>query len=478
MDFDFDEKLSNDKIKTLRTAFDWTDIDGDGLITREDLKLFSGLKSDLEAESIFRLLKESSGGSPDDLYLTFEEYCKSVMDFPCLLDQLNQELQSRITSDIEEEDFESSTEFDELRFISNKLKRILEFYLNLLELKLDPVEIQDYTIDQILDHIVKIVEISKDTFAKEYPDQFIQGSLKMCSVIRELNNLHMKTVSEMNLKIRETESDLKNSLANISKLNSTNARLTSQVLELEFNNQKVEEINMEILQEKEILIKKIEKNEDEQGQKIDYSDHLKEIELIIKSKEDEILSLDKKRRRLESYKALQEIQKKSKQNSESLMLKLNRQKTLNLGIMKRTISEFSNPIEKNFNSKIKKFQIQKNEEIILAKNDKIEELTHNLNKMSQVLEVLKQENSVLRQKIKFLDEHQNKNQSVGWESAVIPSLYEEINFLRDSSEPESFRSEENKNRPQPKIYKDVSTQTHNVTKTYNTRPKRSCFDWL
>lgn len=85
------QELSLDEVKVLRCAFEASDIDGDGYLSREDLQTTSGLTQSEDIESLFNGFKREN---PGDL-ISFEEFLKGVMDFPFLLEQYREELKER-----------------------------------------------------------------------------------------------------------------------------------------------------------------------------------------------------------------------------------------------------------------------------------------------------------------------------------------------------------------------------------------------
>jgi Ca2+-binding EF-hand superfamily protein len=64
-------EFSQQDLEILRAAFESSDIDGDGVINRRDLQLTSGLELESEVEELFWALKEASGSSENDEYVTF-----------------------------------------------------------------------------------------------------------------------------------------------------------------------------------------------------------------------------------------------------------------------------------------------------------------------------------------------------------------------------------------------------------------------
>jgi len=85
------QELSLDEVKVLRSAFQASDIDGDGYLSREDLQTSSGLARSEDLETLFQGFKREEKGN----LISFEEFAKGVMDFPFLLEQYREELKER-----------------------------------------------------------------------------------------------------------------------------------------------------------------------------------------------------------------------------------------------------------------------------------------------------------------------------------------------------------------------------------------------
>lgn len=85
------QELSLDEVKALRSAFQASDIDGDGYLSREDLQTSSGLARPEDLEALFQSFKREEQGN----LISFEEFAKGVMDFPFLLEQYREELKER-----------------------------------------------------------------------------------------------------------------------------------------------------------------------------------------------------------------------------------------------------------------------------------------------------------------------------------------------------------------------------------------------
>ena len=81
-------ELSPDELSVLRNAFDSSDIDGDGVLSKQDLRLSSGLETEEEVDGLFYAIKgaDSIASRATSEAITFDEFKKSFVDFPILLE--------------------------------------------------------------------------------------------------------------------------------------------------------------------------------------------------------------------------------------------------------------------------------------------------------------------------------------------------------------------------------------------------------
>ena len=78
-------EFSPEELNVLQNAFNSSDMDGDGLLSKEDIRLTSGLETEEEVEALFQAMKGMGSGGNRDV-ITFEEFTKSFVDFPFLLE--------------------------------------------------------------------------------------------------------------------------------------------------------------------------------------------------------------------------------------------------------------------------------------------------------------------------------------------------------------------------------------------------------
>lgn len=89
-------EFNKNELKVLWNAFNSSDIDGDGVLSRNDLRITGGLESDEEVETLFNALKGAAGNTENSEVVTFEEFSLGVVDFPFLLEHFKKEYEELI----------------------------------------------------------------------------------------------------------------------------------------------------------------------------------------------------------------------------------------------------------------------------------------------------------------------------------------------------------------------------------------------
>lgn len=87
-------EFSDSELRVLKNAFIASDLDGDGVISKNDLKCTAGLGTDEEVDMLMAALKDAAGSTNGKDEVTFDEFVKGVVDFPFLLEQFKQEYES------------------------------------------------------------------------------------------------------------------------------------------------------------------------------------------------------------------------------------------------------------------------------------------------------------------------------------------------------------------------------------------------
>ncbi|OMJ82268.1 hypothetical protein SteCoe_17048 [Stentor coeruleus] len=152
-------------LETLKKAYSWLDHDKDSKVSLDDIKQSCSITDDLEAKTIFQSLCPIG-----ENHIKFEDFCKGVMNFPNLLNSLNQNC-------IVEHD----PSLQNLSSIIEKLFKILDIPFQIQENLDNSAEM----IGRELKNIKKrskdeIIEICQKIFdwtmiLKDYNDSLLQG---------------------------------------------------------------------------------------------------------------------------------------------------------------------------------------------------------------------------------------------------------------------------------------------------------------
>jgi Ca2+-binding EF-hand superfamily protein len=79
-------EFTSSELRVLKNAFIASDLDGDGVINKADLKLSSGLLDEQDVDDLMKAMKEAAGSTNGKDEVTFDEFTKGVVDFPFLLE--------------------------------------------------------------------------------------------------------------------------------------------------------------------------------------------------------------------------------------------------------------------------------------------------------------------------------------------------------------------------------------------------------
>ena len=110
-------EFGTDELKVLKNAFNSSDLDGDGVLSKQDIRLTSGLETEEQVEGLFMALKGASNmGNGNSDVITFEEFQKSFIDFPFLLEHFKSEYDDMVNTEIEGS-FENKSSFRSNRSI-------------------------------------------------------------------------------------------------------------------------------------------------------------------------------------------------------------------------------------------------------------------------------------------------------------------------------------------------------------------------
>lgn len=321
------QELSLDEVKVLRCAFEASDIDGDGYLSREDLQTSSGLTQSGDVESLFNGFKREE---PGDL-ISFEEFAKGVMDFPFLLEQYREELKERRSVDgpivnidiIEEEDYSpAKPRFQELESIrefppvqtelrSQAMRQAYGFYSALLSHRStlswngSPNEFRLENYVEMTKHLLeKLNSKYSSTAPDKVRDSLLRGSLKAVEQLQDC--LQALSTASAASEAREAElTAVNHELERRCALSESRASSLFDRLQALESEMLQEQSSRQEIQQETSHLQDLLRSAHLQGQQT--SQELSNIQEEIEAKEAEIGKLQQDLRRLTSRRVLQEI---------------------------------------------------------------------------------------------------------------------------------------------------------------------------
>lgn len=447
-----DLELDENALKVLKNVFEWSDIDGDGRISREDLKLSGGLQTIQEAEVIFKAIKTSAGSNPKDMYITYEEFSKGIMDFPFLLEQFKNEfIPKPLEIEINEEDeyfLETSANQrdSQMNFIISGLRDAVVFYSKAYNTQ-GPQYISSNREDLLEALRQSLEKLRSKHKHKEDPMLLsINAGVEMYLIVRDLTRFHEEVVSELKNELQEKDTMIHELNIKCDDLSDENVHLMYELSNIETKAIKTTAAHSEVLQEKQSLQQKLEKAESNEKT---FQEQFSHIQNVIKVKERAISQLEKELRQLNSFKTIQEMTGTTGRTTEDM--KTRRLRLSNLR-QSTPVKELPSP-RVNFPSPRGalmsprndfKYQFVSNK---LKKKDEIQKMHEDqLTELNILVEMyIKENDKVKEENRKLLERMANQKiiESVhrrlsSRESFPIPSLYDEIAQSRDGSSIEYF----------------------------------------
>lgn len=433
MEFNLDES----SLSVLKNIFEWTDIDADGKVSREDLQNSLGLASPGDANQLFCSLKDLAGGDSKDDYLTFEEYCKGIMDFPLLLDKFKQEFQSKsggTFSIVEREESFSSQRDSELGFLPAKLRDAIYLYNKVL--KIDIPDLESPHAEDLLEALRMCLEGLKNKSKHETlpVSDILNGTIELYLLVRDLSRYHEEVINEMKDEVFEHKTQSETLSKKYDRVVENNEKLLNKIMKLEQSRENFSQVNEHIFEEKKKLEIKLEKAEKQENH---FNDYVNQIENVILEKEKELARMEKQLRQLNSLKTLQEMRGTTGRPTEEM-------KVQRLAGIKyrQSVPVNNNSPEKHTragssNSDIKVTIIsnqlkRKNEEIQIKVNE-IDELAYTSRKYYEEIMKLKEENQRLNEKCRMLQNEIGCKRTEDRESLLLPSLFDELQLLKEGS---------------------------------------------
>ena len=506
-------ELDESSLKVLKCMFDWSDVDGDGVISRKDLKICSGVQNDSELNSIFTALKKSGGGDTNQDGISYPEFCKGIMDFPLLLEQFRSEFlvkQPRFKMDFTEEGEKSLNAHDpeepkdrDLAFIVPGLQDAVSLYAK--SLNLEAFALKSDSRDELLESMRLSLERLRTKYKGESESHIlllINGSIELYLLVRDLTRYHEEVCADLKTELWEYQANLVEVSAKYEAVADENERIMAYLESIENQARKTTDAHAEILHQKNLLLHKLEKAEDKERV---FQQQLGNIQTIILGKERAIMELERDLRQLTSLRTIQEMKDNSGRTTEDMRkmrsTRLSDRQSMPINQMTSTQKSIPYSPRADINKQILKSQLQYKDEQLKALEALVTDMEFQTEKCLQENEKVRAENMILIDKFRRMEMYVPANSVDSRESFPIPSLYDELRIMRNDSTVEgksisydrSILVQMDKSPYEPRLKCTVATQTiHPVflpdkispstgsdkTRDAVSEKKRNCFGCL
>jgi hypothetical protein len=420
-----DISLDESSVIILRQIFDCSDLDKDGKVSRSDLKLSLGLQSQDEADRFFGSLKTLAGGNSAEEYLTFDEYCKGIMDFPDLLEKFRQDLEGPEDYNFLIDEKEIPEREISVTFLPIHLKECINIFNK--SLKADLPYLDSDNAEDLLAALRLCLEKLRH---KAKDGEIVQGAIELLYLVRDLHRFHEEAVSDLQGELNETRIKLDQLESRIEKTKAQNENLMNHIQKLEYSETRHEKSSANMNEVNQSLRSRLQ---DAENQATDTHSYIKHIEKIILDREKQIARMEKELRQLNSLKTIQAMRvstgKLSEDHSKTIPIK---RKSVPIVIETKKSSSSNADIKITIISN----QLKAKNEELQQKSFEVDQLGRISKKYIEEINRLREENFKLLEKVKELQYDTNFKKSEGVESIYIPSLYEELQKVSGSSFPE------------------------------------------
>lgn len=505
MELEFDES----SLDVLRKAFAWSDFDGDGNISREDLKISSGLERDEEVEALFLAFKESGGDYSNKEFVSFDEFCKAIIDFPFLLEQFKQDFQaaSGIKANVSD-DPDSDGENDvgkhvrELRTYKthegNGIDTMLFLYSGLQESILDfnnalkstlasnitettSAEEMMETLSEILSRLQTKARQDNQPTLKD----IVSGCTHLLYLVRDATQYYDESAKTSKIRMRESQLAFDSLKQHSDRLEETNRNLLALLNDLESETKETKAAHSETIAQKKNLQIKLKQAENSEEEALG---HISLIKKVISQKENDISQLEKELRRLNSMKKIQEMRGTIGRSQEDIKLrqitKRDYRQTMPMNIepiLSPTGKKRSNDLHTNkeFNQNLTK-NLKTKDELIRKLENELSKFQAQEIMLREDMGNLKVENQSMLYRLKEMQLlMQIKRESIGEEEQNIANgsnLYEEMKLIGEPIYTESNARESESPSFKP-VTANMSTQTKKSPKIKSraSEKRSSCF---
>ncbi|CAG9333650.1 unnamed protein product [Blepharisma stoltei] len=323
MEYEFDES----SLEVLKQAFTWSDYDRDGQISRQDLKMSSGLERDEEVEALFLAFKESAGSFENQDTVTFEEFCRGIIDFPFLLEQFKQDFQvtnmsrspdkadsdgendvGRCVRELRTYKSQEGNDTSTMLFLYSGLQESIMNFNNAIKIPYtSSITNETQTPEELMDTLTESLNRLQAKARQENNAALwdtSSGSIQLLNLLRDSLQYYDDSSKNAKNKLRESQLAFDSLKQHCNRLEESNKVLLSQLDELEVETKETKEAHSQTLAQKQNLQYKLRQAEHSREESLD---QMEKIKNDISEKEKAISQLEKELRRLNSMKKIQEI---------------------------------------------------------------------------------------------------------------------------------------------------------------------------
>lgn len=470
-----DISLDESSVIILRQIFDCSDLDKDGKVSRTDLKLSLGLQTEDEAERFFESLKSLAGGNTAEEFLTFDEYCKGIMDYPDLLEKFRQEMEQPEIDNLQIHEDEYLERSISETFLPTRLKDCISLFNK--SIRADLPYLDSDNAEDLLAALRLCLEKLRQK-QKSDPDM-VQGSIELLYLVRDLHRFHEEVVSDLQGELNENRLKLSHFQTKLEKSKLYTDNLLNHIHKLESSETRYEKTSINMDQVNQSLRLRLQ---DAEQSATDTHMYIKQIETVILEKEKQIAKMEKELRQLNSLKTIQVMRVSTGKLSEDAPKpSLNKRQSVPSVIETTKKSSISHADLKVsiISSQLK----QKNEELQQKKME-IDQLNRVSKKYIEEINRLREENFRLIEKNQDLVFEMKFKKSEGAESLIMPSLFDEFQKISTSLQDESISSPRiadfNSTAKAFASQRDFSTQTITAIKKIDKKNEknRGCCSWF
>ncbi|CAG9322866.1 unnamed protein product [Blepharisma stoltei] len=446
--------LDQQAVAIIRQAFQCCDIDGDGFISKNDLKISSGIEDESDIEKIFFAIKDSTDNNP----ITFEEFKKGIMDFPFLLEQFKQEYTEKpkknkvnvpkLVIKIDEAEEEYISTRDSPTFM---LQNVFTYFQNAVREFSEQISAPEPSgisrRSDSLDECRRLLNnlLRKPELRQPNPQiSVVNGALSLLDYIESEKSKFQNQLEHLQNEINDKKIALKNSEVNNERLKTRNEELLENLSKLESENSRRYEDHITAVKEKKLLQNQLRNNEAKAKMEIG------NIQNVIAEKEKAIKNLEKEINRLRSFKTLQELTYHKDFSPDQV--RKNRISTYT----PRNVMTFVSPIgSPKYTKKQKKFNLD-----VIAPNE-LERKTKEFREKEIVyigqIDKLTKELSAMKEK--------EENKNFPSNSQRNSSLHEDLELLKDIPGIDAFSLNSSKN---------PNTPTYVIDEDQKIKKRRCC----